>query len=73
MIANAKLGIFSSVVMRLVFIANVIRVIHSDTDAILCNKNGPSGNYCLRYTLVFNAKLPYIGGEIQLWKRVWLG
>ena len=73
MVANTELGIFSSVVMGLVFIADVIRVIHSDTDAILCNKNCPSGDYCLRYTWIFNAELPDIGGEIQLWKCVLLG
>jgi hypothetical protein len=37
----------------------------------LFNKNGPTGNYCLRDTWVFNAKLPDIGGEIELWKRIW--
>ena len=64
MVANTELGIFSSVVMGLVFIADVIGVIHSDTDAILGNENGPSGNYCLRDTWIFNVKLSYIGGEI---------
>ena len=72
MISNTELGIFSTVVMGLVFIADVIGVIHSDTDAILGNENGPSGDYCLRDTGIFNAELPDIGGEIQLWKCVLL-
>ena len=64
MISNTELGIFSTVVMGLVFIADVIGVIHSDTDAILGNENGPSGNYGLCDTGIFKAELPDIGGEI---------